>query len=52
VKKNKGRITALEFAIVTNKNPAQARAFIEVKAVQFATVPDIDEDGTIIYIFK
>ena len=52
VKKNKGRITTLEFAMITNQNPATARAFIEAKASQFATVPDVDEDGTIIYIFK
>jgi hypothetical protein len=47
-----GRITVLEFAIVTNQNPASSSAFIEAKATQVGSVPDVDEDGTIIYIFK
>jgi hypothetical protein len=52
VLKNKGRVTALEFAIISNHNPKQARAFIEAKAIQLGSVPEIDEEGTIIYIFK
>ena len=35
-----------------NQNPKSAREFIEEKAFQLGSVPEIDNDGTIIYSFK
>ena len=52
IKKRNGKITVLEFAIHANIEPNMAREFIESKAIQLGSVPDIDENGTITYIFK
>lgn len=52
VKKKNGRITILDFAMATNMNPSAARTFIEQKSIQLVSITEIDEDGTINYIFK
>jgi hypothetical protein len=52
IKKNNGRITLVEFAIASNLEPGEARKFLESKATQFGTVVDVDNEGTINYIFK
>ncbi len=52
IRKNDGKISVLEFAIHANIEPKIAREFIETKAIQLGTVPDVDDNGTITYIFK
>ena len=52
VKKNNGRITVLDFAIVSNNNPKEARTFIEHKSIQLVATTEIDDSGSITYIFK
>ncbi|MBS1538450.1 MAG: hypothetical protein JST20_11965 [Bacteroidetes bacterium] len=52
VKKTNGRITVLDFAIESNTNPSEARSFIEQKSIQLVATTEIDDSGSIIYIFK
>lgn len=52
IKKNQGRITVMEFAISANIEPIVAREFIESKVSQIGSVPEIDEQGTIYYMFR
>jgi large subunit ribosomal protein L7/L12 len=52
VEKNKGRITVVQFASASNLDIPAAREFIESKSVHLSVSPEIDDDGTIYYIFK
>ena len=52
IKDNKGKVTAIEFAMRANIEPKVAREFIETKVSQIGSVPEINEQGTIYYIFK
>lgn len=52
IKKKKGKITVVDFAAASNLSATQARAFVEAKAIQFSSMPDIEDDGTVVYYFK
>lgn len=52
IKENNGKVTAIEFAMRANIEPQIAREFIETKVSQIGSVPEIDDQGTIYYLFK
>ncbi len=52
LKENNGRVTVFQVAIYCGIEPNEARKLIEEKAIQLTVQQDIEDDGTIYYLFK
>ena len=52
IQSKKAGFTILDFAIEANIDAVLAREFIEKKANELSIIPEIDENGTLVYFFR
>jgi hypothetical protein len=52
LKKNRGQITSLQFAMATGLNGKLAKAYLDEQAKEFDAVYNVTADGTIVYYFE